>query len=160
LNRPELQRLIRDIRQGKIDIVLVYKIDRLTRNQKDFYFLIELFEKYNTTFISTTQNFDTSSAAGRLMRNIMLDFTQFEREITAERTRDKMLARARKGLWNGGLVPLGYDYSPEEKKLKINPKEAEVVRLAFETYLKEKSLAKVAKKLNSLGYRTKVHKTK
>jgi len=71
-----------------------------------------------------------------------------------------MLARARKGLWNGGLVPLGYDYSPEEKKLKINPKEAEIVKLAFETYLKERSLAKVAKKLNSLGYRTKVHKTK
>jgi len=105
LNRPELQRLIRDIRQGEIDIVLVYKIDRLSRNQKDFYFLIELFEKYNVTFISTTQNFDTFSATGRLMRNIMLTFAQFEREMTAERTRDKMLARARKGLWNGGLVP-------------------------------------------------------
>jgi len=94
------------------------------------------------------------------MRNIMLDFAQFEREMTAERTRDKMLARARKGLWNGGLVPLGYDYSTEEKKLKVNPEEAEIVRLAFETYLREKSLGKVAKKLNSLGYRTKTYKTK
>jgi len=160
LNRPELQRLLNDIRRKKVDAVLVYKIDRLTRNQKDFYFLIELFEKYNVTFISTTQNFDTSSAAGRLMRNIMLDFAQFEREMTAERTRDKMLARARKGLWNGGLVPLGYDYSPEEKKLKINPEESKVVKLIFETYLKEKSLARVVRKINSLGYRTKSYLTK
>ena len=160
LNRPELQRLLNDIRRKKIDAVLVYKIDRLTRSQKDFYFLIELFEKYNVTFISTTQNFDTSSAAGRLMRNIMLDFAQFEREMTAERTRDKMLARAKKGLWNGGLVPLGYDYSPEEKKLKVNPEEAKIVTLIFETYLKEKSLARVVKKINSLGYRTKSNLTK
>lgn len=160
LDRPELQRLLNDIRKKKIDADLVYKIDRLTRNQKDFYFLIELFEKYNVTFISTTQNFDTSSAAGRLMRNIMLDFAQFEREMTAERTRDKMKARAKKGLWNGGLVPLGYDYSPEEKKLKINQKEAELVRLIFETYLKEKSLARVVKKVNSLGYKTKSHPAK
>ncbi len=160
LDRPELQRLLNDIRKKKVDAVLVYKIDRLTRNQKDFYFLIELFEKYNVTFISTTQNFDTSSAAGRLMRNIMLDFAQFEREMTAERTRDKMEARAKKGLWNGGLVPLGYDYSPEEKKLKVNPEEAKIVKLIFETYIKEKSLARVVKKINSLGYRTKLHPTK
>jgi len=109
LDRPELQRLLNDIRKKKVDAILVYKIDRLTRNQKDFYFLIDLFEKYNVTFIATTQNFDTSSAAGRLMRNIMLDFAQFEREMTAERTRDKMEARAKKGLWNGGFPILGYD---------------------------------------------------
>lgn len=118
LDRPELQRLLNDIRKKRVDAILVYKIDRFTRNQKGFYLIIDLFEKYNVTFIATTQNFDTSSAAGRLMRNIMLDFAQFEREMTAERTRDKMEARAKKGLWNGGLVPLGYDYSPEEKKLK------------------------------------------
>jgi site-specific DNA recombinase len=160
LDRPELQRLLNDIRKKRVDAVLVYKIDRLTRNQKDFYFLIDLFEKYNVTFIATTQNFDTSSAAGRLMRNIMLDFAQFEREMTAERTRDKMEARAKKGLWNGGLVPLGYDYLPEEKKLKANPEEAKIVRLIFEAYLKEKSLAKVIQKINFVGYRTKPHPTK
>lgn len=122
LDRPELQRMLRDIRKGLIDVVLVYKIDRLTRSHKDFYYLIEFFDKYNVELVAVTQKFDTTNAMGRLLRGIMLDFAQFEREMTAERTRDKMKARAKKGLWNGGCLPLGYDYDPENKKLIINPK--------------------------------------
>lgn len=108
LNRPALQKLLEDIKQKKIDIILVYKIDRLTRSPKDFYQLIELFEKYNVSFIAITERFDTSTPAGRLLRNIMLTFVQFERELASERTKDKLLERAKKGMWNGGNVPFGY----------------------------------------------------
>ena len=154
LDRPELQRMLRDIRKGLIDVVLVYKIDRLTRSHKDFYYLIEFFDKYNVELVAA-QKFDTTNAMGRLLRSIMLDFAQFEREMTAERTRDKMKARAKKGLWNGGCLPLGYDYDPENKKLIINPKEAKIVKFIFETYLKEGSISKVVKALNKKGYKTK-----
>ena len=123
LNRSELQRLLNDIRRKKINIVLVYKIDRLTRSPKDFYYLMEIFEKYKVDFISITERFDTSTPAGRLLRNIMLTFAQFERELASERTKDKMLERAKKGLWNGGLVP--YGYKRENKRLIVNPKEAD-----------------------------------
>jgi len=129
LNRPALQELLQDIREGKINIVLVYKIDRLTRSPKDFYQLIELFEKYEVDFISITERFDTSTSAGRLLRNIMLTFAQFERELASERTKDKMLERAKKGMWNGGIVP--YGYKKENKKLVINSKEAEIVKLIY-----------------------------
>jgi site-specific DNA recombinase len=114
LNRPGLQQLLSDLKKEKINIVLVYKIDRLTRSPKDFYQLIEFFEQAKIDFISITERFDTSTPAGRLLRNIMLTFAQFERELTSERTRDKMLERAKKGLWNGGLVPFGY--SRQDKK--------------------------------------------
>jgi DNA invertase Pin-like site-specific DNA recombinase len=97
-NRPALQELLEDIKERKIDIVLAYKIDRLTRSPKDFYQLIEIFDKYNVSFISITERFDTSTPAGRLLRNIMLTFAQFERELTSERTKDKLLERARKGM--------------------------------------------------------------
>ncbi len=100
--------MLEDIKQGKINIILVYKIDRLTRSPRDFYQLIEFFEKYKVDFISITERFDTSTPAGRLLRNIMLNFAQFERELASERTKDKMLERAKKGMWNGGLVPYGY----------------------------------------------------
>ena len=133
-NRPALQKLLEDIKQNKIDIVLSYKIDRLTRSPKDFYQLIEVFDKYGTDFISITERFDTSTPAGRLLRNIMLTFAQFERELTSERTKDKLLERAKKGFWHGGLAPFGY--KRENKKLIINKKEAEIIRLMFETYLK------------------------
>ena len=112
-NRPALQELLEDIKERKIDIVLAYKIDRLTRSPKDFYQLIEVFDKCQTDFISITERFDTSTPAGRLLRNIMLTFAQFERELTSERTKDKLLERARKGFWNGGRPPYGY-----EKKIK------------------------------------------
>ncbi len=149
LNRPALQELLQDITQGKINIVLVYKIDRLTRSPKDFYQLIELFEKYKVDFISITERFDTSTSAGRLLRNIMLTFAQFERELASERTKDKMLERAKKGMWNGGLVP--YGYKRENKKLVINLKEAEVVRLIYGTYVSTGSLFEVYKKLKDGG---------
>lgn len=123
-NRPALQELLEDIKQNKIDIILSYKIDRLTRSPKDFYQLIEVFDKYQTDFISITERFDTSTPAGRLLRNIMLTFTQFERELVSERTRDKLLERAKKGFWHGGITP--YGYKRENKRLVINKKEAEL----------------------------------
>lgn len=106
INSPALKELLEDIRQKKIDIVFAYKIDRLTRSPKDFYQLIEFFEQNNVSFISVTERFDTSTLAGRLLRNIMLTFAQFERELTSERTKDKMLERAKRGLYNGGFAPL------------------------------------------------------
>jgi len=124
-NRPALQELLEDIKQGKIEIILAYKIDRLTRSPKDFYQLVEIFEKYNVSFISITERFDTSTPAGRLLRNIMLTFAQFERELTSERTKDKMLERAKKGLYNGGSAP--YGYQRKNKKLVINQKESEII---------------------------------
>jgi len=140
-NRPALQKLLEDIKERKIDIILAYKIDRLTRSPKDFYQLIEMFDKYNVSFISITERFDTSTPAGRLLRNIMLTFAQFERELTSERTKDKLLERARKGMWNGGNPPFGYER--KDKKLIINKKEAEIVRMIFETYLETGSINRV-----------------
>ena len=140
-NRPALQELLEDIKQNKIDIILAYKIDRLTRSPKDFYQLIEVFDKYQTDFISITERFDTSTPAGRLLRNIMLTFAQFERELTSERTKDKMLERAKKGMCSGGYAPFGY--KRENKKLLIDQKEAEIIRLIFEIYLETGSVGKV-----------------
>jgi len=144
-----LQELLEDLKQGIINNVLVYKIDRLTRSAKDFYQLIEYFENYNVSFISITERFDTSTPSGRLLRNIMLTFAQFERELPSERTRDKMFERAKKGLWNGGLVPFGY--KEENKKLFVCSKEAKIVRLIYETYIETKSVAKVYEKLKEQG---------
>ena len=108
LERPALQEMLRNMQENKINTVLVYKIDRLTRSPKDFYALIEIFENYKVDFMSITERFDTSTPSGRLLRNIMLTFAQFERELTSERTKDKLLERANKGMWNGGSVPFGY----------------------------------------------------
>jgi len=132
LNRPALSEMLADIKQGKINLVISYKIDRLTRSPKDFYQLIELFEKHGVDFISVTERFDTSTPSGRLLRNIMLTFAQFERELASERTKDKMLERAKKGMWNGGIVPFGY--KSENKKLIIDKKEAHIVKDIFERY--------------------------
>ena len=115
-----------------------YKIDRLTRSPKDFYQLIEMFDEYKVDFISVTARFDTSTPAGRLLRNIMLTFAQFERELTSERTKDKMLERARKGMCSGGYAPFGY--KKENKKLLVNKKEAEIISLIFEKYIELGSL--------------------
>ena len=140
-NRPALRELLEDVKQNKIDIILAYKIDRLTRSPKDFYQLIEVFDKYQTDFISITERFDTSTPAGRLLRNIMLTFAQFERELTSERTKDKLLERAKRGMYNGGHIPFGY--KKENKKLIIEKKEAEIVRLIFNTFLKTGSIEEV-----------------
>ncbi len=140
-NRPALQELLEDVRQKKVDIVLAYKIDRLTRSPKDFYQLIEFFEQNNVNFISVTERFNTSTPAGRLLRNIMLTFAQFERELTSERTKDKMLERTKRGLYNGGFAPCGY--KRENKKLIINKKEAEIVRMIFKTHIETGSVVEV-----------------
>ena len=141
LSRPALSEMLNDIKQNKIGLVISYKIDRLTRSPKDFYQLIELFEKRGVDFISVTERFDTSTPSGRLLRNIMLTFAQFERELASERTKDKMLQRAQKGMWNGGIVPFGY--KSENKKLIINEKEAQIVRDIFETYVTSNSTSKI-----------------
>jgi len=152
-NRPALQELLSDLKKEKIDIVLVYKIDRLTRSPKDFYQLIEFFEQAKIDFISITERFDTSTPAGRLLRNIMLTFAQFERELISERTKDKMLERAKKGMWNGGVPPFGY--KRENKKLVLCPKEAEIIKSIFEKYIETKSLAKVYQFLKNQNIRNR-----
>ncbi len=138
IDRPALKELLRDIAAKKVQVVLTYKIDRLTRSSKDFYSLIEFFEKYDVSFISISEHFDTSSASGRLLRNIMLTFAQFEREMTAERTRDKMLARAEKGLWNGGYMPFGY--KKEAGNLLVDRGRANIVREIFDKFVTTGSL--------------------
>jgi len=149
LNRPALNEMINDIKEGRIDVIISYKIDRLTRSPKDFYQLIELFEKYNVDFISVTERFDTSTSSGRLLRNIMLTFAQFERELASERTKDKMLQRAAKGMWNGGIIPFGY--KAENKKLIVCEKEARIVRDIYEGYVTSGSIAKVYNETKNKG---------
>ena len=151
LDRPALQELFEDIKENKINLVISYKIDRLTRSPKDFYQLIELFDQYGVDFLSVSERFDTSTPSGRLLRNIMLTFAQFERELASERTRDKMLQRHQKGMWNGGTVPFGY--KSENKKLAINENEAKIVRSIYENYLAEYPIAKITKE-------TKLSKTR
>ena len=145
IDRPALLEMLQTIQQGKINMVISYKIDRLTRSPKDFYQLVEVFEKHNVNFISVTERFDTSTPSGRLLRNIMLTFAQFERELISERTRDKMLERAKKGLWNSGHTPFGY--KRDNKKLIIEPQEANIVKQIFDIYYSTGSTTEVYKKL-------------
>ena len=149
LNRPALTEMLADISQGKVNLVISYKIDRLTRSPKDFYQLIETFEKYGVDFISVTERFDTSTPSGRLLRNIMLTFAQFERELISERTKDKMLQRAQKGMWNGGTLP--YGYKTEVKKLVVNESEAKIVRAIYESYILSGSLSRTYTEMKSRG---------
>ena len=114
LDRPALKEMLRDLREGKLNCVLAYKIDRLTRSVRDFHQLMEVFDRHSVKFVSVTQSLDTQNPMGRLLRNVLLDFAQFEREMTADRTRDKMHQRAQKGLWNGGNVPYGYKAENKE----------------------------------------------
>jgi len=153
LDRPALRKMLQNIKQNNIDMVIVYKMDRLTRSPKDFYHLIELFEEYNVVFISVTERFDTSTPSGRLLRNIMLTFAQFERELVSERVKDKMLQRATKGMWNGGGVPFGY--KRENKKLVIVENEAKIVKNIYETYISTGSLVNVYNKLIKSGIKNK-----
>jgi len=153
LSRPAMKQLIEDIKRKRIQVVVVYKIDRLTRNHKDFYALLEIFNEHDVKFVSTTQHFDTTSPAGRLLLHVMLEFAQFEREMSQERTYDKRFAMAKRGMWCGGFIPLGYDV--KKKKLVINKEEAKIVQFCFELYPKLASMGKVAEKLNEMGYRTK-----
>ncbi len=153
MDRPALGRLLIAIRNSDVNMVIVYKIDRLTRSPKDFYTLIEVFEKYNVAFISVTERFDTSTPSGRLLRNIMLTFAQFERELTSERTKDKMLERAKKGFYGGGLCPFGY--KRVDKKLVVEPGEADAVRRIFATYANTASLFQTYKTLKKEGVRNR-----
>lgn len=155
LRRPAMQRLLKTIAEGKVDGVIVYKLDRMTRNSKDFHYLLELFERHDVAFISATESIDTKSPQGRLMTAIMVQFAQYDRELDQERSKDFHLSRAKKGLWCGGLPPLGYD--SKEKLLVVNEKEAELVRRMFALYLQHQSTIRVAEELNRLGFRTKSH---
>ena len=153
LERPALQQLLADVRAGKIDIVLVYKVDRLTRSLADFAKLIELFDAHNVSFVSVTQSFHTSSSMGRLTLNVLLSFAQFERELIGERVRDKIAASKRKGLWVGGPVPLGY--AAVDKKIVVVAAEAEAVRMIFARYLELGSVRALADDLDRRGIRSK-----
>jgi site-specific DNA recombinase len=153
LERPALQQLVADVRAGKIDIVLVYKVDRLTRSLADFAKLIELFDAHAVSFVSVTQSFNTSSSMGRLTLNVLLSFAQFERELIGERVRDKIAASKRKGLWVGGPVPLGY--AAVDKKILVVPAEAEAVRTIFERYLALGSIRALAEELDRQGIHSK-----
>ena len=124
LERPALKRLLEDIRAGRIDVVAVYKIDRLSRSMLDFLKLIELFERHKTTFVSVTQSFNTTDAAGRMHLNIMMTFAQFEREVIGERIRDKIAASRKKGIWMGGWAPFGYEV--KDRKLVTNAADAAI----------------------------------
>ncbi|MDO8663283.1 MAG: recombinase family protein, partial [Candidatus Wildermuthbacteria bacterium] len=153
MERPAIQLLLTEMKKEKIDVVLVYKIDRLTRSPKDFYHLIECFEQANIDFISITERFDTSTPAGRLLRNIMLTFSQFERELISERVRDKMLERAKVGLFSGGAAPFGY--IRVKKKLVPHPENKKIIQSMFETYIETGSLAAVFRALKEKGVKTK-----
>jgi site-specific DNA recombinase len=153
LDRPALQRLLTEVRSGKIDIIVVYKVDRLTRSLADFAKLVELFDQHSVSFVSVTQSFNTTSSMGRLTLNVLLSFAQFEREVIGERVRDKIAASKRKGIWVGGIVPLGY--ASINKKLMVVPDEASTVRLIFQRYLELGSVRALAQDLDQRGIRTK-----
>jgi site-specific DNA recombinase len=153
LERPALQKLLDDVRARLIDVVVVYKVDRITRSLADFAKLAELFDQHEVSFVSVTQAFNTTTSMGRLTLNVLLSFAQFEREVTAERIRDKIAASKRKGMRMGGPVPLGYDVA--NKRLVINPEEADRVRLIFRKYLEFESLTRLLVHLINRRIRTK-----
>ena len=154
LKRPAIQDLLCDIKAGQIDTVVVYKVDRLTRSLADFSKLIELFDLHDVSFISVTQQFNTTSSMGRLTLNVLLSFAQFEREITGERIRDKIAASKKKGMWMGGLPPIGYDI--RDKKLVINEEETKTVKQIFDLYLELSNVRLVKNECDRLRLRTKI----
>lgn len=151
--RPGLKRLMADIENGLIDIVVVYKIDRLTRNLADFSKMVEVFERKKVSFVSVTQQFNTTTSMGRLMLNVLLSFAQFEREVTGERIRDKIAASKRKGMWMGGVPPLGYDV--RDHTLVPNAQEAELVRYIFQRFVETGSATSLVKELRLSGFTSK-----
>ncbi|MBZ5637436.1 MAG: recombinase family protein [Acidobacteriia bacterium] len=159
-NRPALQRMLADVEAGKIDCVVVYKYDRLSRSMLDFLQVLDFFKRRGISFVSVSQRFDTSTPVGEMTLNILLSFAQFERQIIGERTRDKMRAARRRGRWTGGMPPLGFDTAPEGGKLVVNRDEAEQVKAIFELYVENPSLIAVAQELNRRGWRKKTWTTK
>ncbi len=158
LQRPALKKLLADIEAGQVDVVVVYKIDRLTRSLADFAKLVEAFDAKSISFVAVTQQFNTTTSMGRLTLNVLLSFAQFERELSSERVRDKIAASRRKGKWTGGTVPLGYE--SRDKKLVINKTESETVRTIFDLYLELKSFSKLVAELDRRGIVTKRRNTK
>ncbi|MEM7169245.1 MAG: recombinase family protein [Pseudomonadota bacterium] len=156
LQRPALQRLLGHIKDGLIDLIVVYKVDRLTRSLADFTKLVDRFDAVGASFVSVTQQFNTATSMGRLTLNVLLSFAQFEREVTAERIRDKIAASKKKGLWMGGLPPLGYD--AHERTLVINEPEAKTVRKIFQLYQKLGSVREVKEQVDQLGLVSKKHR--
>jgi DNA invertase Pin-like site-specific DNA recombinase len=152
MERPALQRLLRDVENGVIDVIVVYKVDRLSRSLTDFARIVEVFENKKASFVSITQQFNTTSM-GRLTLNVLLSFAQFEREVIGERIRDKFAASRRKGMWMGGTPPLGYDV--RDRKLVANEKEAELVSLIFNRFLRVGSATKLTQELRRAGHTTK-----
>src|ERR1700761_2373900 len=152
--RPALQRLLEDIRARRVDVIVVYKVDRLTRSLADFAKLVELFDGHGVSFVSVTQQFNTTTSMGRLTLNVLLSFAQFEREVTSERIRDKITASKRKVLWVGGPLPLGYEL--RDGKLGVVEKEAERVRLIFRRYLEVTGINELVRDLRRLGVVSKV----
>jgi len=155
MDRPALKRLLGDVEAGKIDIILIYKLDRLSRSLLDFMKLAEMLEQHHVSFVSVTQDINTSTSSGRMMLNILMTFAQYEREVIAERIRDKIAGAKRRGKYCGGPPVLGYDADPESKKLVINKEEAAIVREAFILYARYGSAMETARRLNETGYRTK-----
>lgn len=160
LERPGLRRLLDDIQAGKVDLVLVYKVDRLSRSLLDFARLVELFEQHNVSFVSITQSFCTNTAIGKLTLNMLLSFAEFERAIISERVRDKIAGAKRKGMFTGGSPVLGYDIDPETHKLVVNSGEAKLVRHIFKRYSEVGSPLTVARELNAGGITTKTRRNK
>src|SRR5215510_3432204 len=157
-DRPALQRLLADVKARKVHVIVVYKVDRLTRSLADFAKLAELFDKHDVSFVSVTQQFNTTTSMGRLTLNVLLSFAQFEREVTSERIRDKIAASKRKGLWVGGMAPLGYD--TKDRKISVNEAEADRVRTIFRSYLRLGSLGLLMADLRKQGIVTKVRTLK
>src|SRR5215208_5678404 len=158
LERPALQRLLKEVEAGNIDVIVVYKVDRLTRSLADFAKLVELFDRHGVSFVSVTQQFNTTTSMGRLTLNVLLSFAQFEREVTSERIRDKIAASKRKGLWVGGIAPLGYE--TKDRKIVVVEEEAERVRTIFRQYLEVGSLNLLMADLRERGIVTKVRSLK
>ena len=138
MDRPAFKQLMADIASGKISVVVVYKVDRLTRSLTDFAKMVEQFDKHGVSFVSVTQQFNTTTSMGRLTLNVLLSFAQFEREVTGERIRDKIAASKQKGMWMGGTVPLGY--TAQDRKLVVNEIEAATVRAIFDEFLRAGSV--------------------
>jgi len=155
MERPALQRLLTDIAAGAVDAVIVYKVDRLTRSLADFAKIVEVFDAKGVSFVSVTQQFNTTTSMGRLTLNVLLSFAQFEREVTGERIRDKIAASKKKGMWMGGVPPLGYE--PRDRKLAVVESEAETVRYIFQRYAALGSVLLLQQELQTQGTVSAVH---
>lgn len=153
MERPGLKQLLQDVKAGRVDVIVVYKVDRLTRSLADFAKIVEILDEHDASFVSVTQSFNTTTSMGRLTLNVLLSFAQFEREVTGERIRDKIAASKKKGMWMGGPIPLGYDL--EDRKLIVNAHEAETVRHLFQRYTELRSLRQLVDELAVQGYCTK-----